>query len=236
MSIQVAAGLARRGRRVLLLDMDPQGSASNWAVGTRNEVSMAHFLVRPDVDVKTLVVSTNMGFDIVPGGQFTKSAYSQIQAAADPTAMFVLQDRLVPLEDSYDDIIADTPPSLGQAQTLTLSFVEQMLLIASCEPMSAISIEDSLKMWDQFRNPRLNKDLKLLGILPTKLDKRYRAYKGILKAYQSAYPEKILEPMRITSAYDDAYTHHESVYDRQEPTHKAVEDVDRLIDTYLAHV
>ena len=170
-AVNLAACIAEMGKRTLLVDMDPQGGCA-VCLGmdtTTMERSIYDALVRPDVALKDVVVSTDFSFDLAPATIDLAGAEIELKQAL--AAETVLQRRLRPLRDSYDYIVIDTPPSLGILTVNSLTAATKVLIPISAEYMALRGLRMLL---DTLQNVRevTNPGLEILGILATRYDSR----------------------------------------------------------------
>jgi len=172
-TVNLAASLAHvHGRRVLIVDMDPQGNATRSAVGGRSipeSLTMRQVLVadpvRP-VNIEDIFMETDIpGLTVAPADLSLSEA--DYKLVSRPGRELVLKEALRTVLQSFDYVIIDSPPSLG---ILTLNaLTASQGVIVPCET-GFLSIEglhyvlDVLKLAQAKRNP----DLRLLGVLPTK--------------------------------------------------------------------
>ena len=204
-SVNLAAALAERGRRVLLLDLDPQGQASDHfgmrAIGA--ETPMLRVL-QGSLSIADAAQPTPFKVDVIAGGQALAAAEPMLQAEAG--GEMVLRERLEEMPaDRWDTIILDCPPSLG---ALNLSALAAANLLLVPLPLNGADL-DGLgllsRTMEQVRR-RINPGLKLLGILPNKVGAKTVLSRHVLDDVERHFPGSLFEQTirqdtRIAEAY-----------------------------------
>ena len=170
-TVNLAACLAAEGKRVLLVDMDPQGG-SVVCLGmdtTVVEQSVYDALVRPNVGIADVILETDFDFHLVPSNIDLAGAEVELKQAL--AAETVLQRKLKPVMGRYDFILIDTPPSLGILTVNSLTAAHGVLIPISTEYMALRGLRmllDTLENIKEVTNP----DLEILGLLATRYDTR----------------------------------------------------------------
>lgn len=175
-AVNLGAELARRGRRVLLVDTDPQGCAgAALGLPLDAEPSLAETLDqdRPLADAVRKV----HGLDVVPAG----FELARVEAEGRATR---LADVLRPIARRYDFVLFDCPPSLGPLTVASLRAASEVLVTVQCEYLALRRLAAMLAIVDEL--PRL----RVLGILPTMLDARTVHQREVLEEIRSELGKK----------------------------------------------
>ncbi|MEE8518160.1 MAG: AAA family ATPase [Dehalococcoidia bacterium] len=170
-AVNLAACIAEKGHRTLLVDMDPQGGCA-VCLGmdtTTMETSVYDALVKPNTSVADVLITTDFGFDMAPANIDLAGAEIELKQAL--AAETVLQRRLGPVLDKYDYIVIDTPPSLGILTVNSLTAATQVLIPIAAEYMALRGLRMLLDTLENVREVT-NPGLKVLGILATRYDSR----------------------------------------------------------------
>ena len=167
-AVNVAACLAARGARVLLLDLDPQANATS-ALGL--EPIEGHSIYGPllgDGSVAQMVVPTRWeDLWIIPGD--IDLAGAEIEVARKEDHLTRLRSALEPLREdaTFDFMLLDCPPSLGILMTNALAAADELLVPLQCEYFALEGLSKIVHVVEQIRNTGANPNLKIGGILMT---------------------------------------------------------------------
>jgi chromosome partitioning protein len=170
-AVNLTACIAEAGKRTLLVDMDPQGGcAVCLGMDTTTMVkSIYDALVRPDVGIADVRVTTDFNFDLAPANIDLAGAEIELKQAL--AAETVLQRKLKPVLDQYDYIVIDTPPSLGILTVNSLTAANRVLIPIAAEYMALRGLRMLLDTLDNVREVT-NPGLKVMGIIATRYDAR----------------------------------------------------------------
>jgi chromosome partitioning protein len=171
-TINLGAGLAEYGRRVLLVDMDPQGALSA-GLGVPHyelEKTIHNVLVEPRVSIDDVLLSTRIKhMDLVPSNIDLSAA--EIQLVNEVGREQTLGRALHPVLDRYDYVLIDCQPSLGLLTVNGLACSDGVVIPTECEFFSLRGLALLTDTVDKVRD-RLNPKLEISGILLTRYDPR----------------------------------------------------------------
>ncbi len=190
-AINLASGVAAKGKKTLLVDMDPQGNASSGiGVDNRGLQKTVYEALIGKIDVKEAIVSTAVeNLDVLPSNQNLVGA--EIELVLTERREFILKEMLKNL-DGYDYVIIDCPPSLG---ILTLnSIVAARLLVVplQCEYYSLEGLSYLIKTIKIVKR-ELNPSLEILGILLTMFDGRNNLSKTVYDEIVKHFGDKVFK-------------------------------------------
>ncbi len=177
-AINLASGCALQGKRILLMDLDPQ-SNSTLSFITQNNINGSAYELLTDLesDIEKFIYRTDtIGLDLIPSK--INLAKLESKLVGDFDAVFKLKDRIEPLRDKYDLIIFDTPPTLGLITVNALVAATHILIPIQASYFALEGTDDLLDTIEKVRS-RPNPDLKLLGVLVTLVDKRTSLAKDV---------------------------------------------------------
>ncbi|QGF25293.1 AAA family ATPase [Raineyella fluvialis] len=190
-TINLGAALAETGRRVLLVDLDPQGSLSvGLGVNPHElELSIYNLLLGARVDVDDVLADTPVeGMDILPSNIDLSAA--EIQLVAEVAREQSLTRVLDPLRDRYDVILVDCAPSLGLLTVNALTAADYVVIPLECEFFALRGVallQDTIKRVQD----RLNHRLTILGLLGTMYDGRTLHSREVLQTVVDAFGDQV---------------------------------------------
>lgn len=186
--------LAELGRRVLLVDLDPQACLT-FSVGINPDM-LEHSL--HDVFVRTLKVADArravdgaVGLDILPST--IDLAGSEVHLLTRTGREHVLDRALATVRDDYDIILIDCPPSLGVLTINGLTAASEVLIPLQCEALSHRGVGQLLETIDDVRM-FANAQLEVRGVIATMYDERTRHGRSVLEDVKERYGLPVLEP------------------------------------------
>ena len=192
-TINLGAALAEYGRRVLLVDFDPQGALSvGLGANPHNlDLSIYNVLLQDDVKVEDVLIKTNVdGLHLLPANIDLSAA--EIQLVSEVAREMALARVLRPLRKDYDFILIDCQPSLGLLAINALTCAHGVLIPLECEFFSLRGVALLLDTIDKVRE-RLNFDLELEGILATMYDSRTTHSRQVLQRVVEAFGDKVYQ-------------------------------------------
>lgn len=201
--------LAKQGMRVLLVDCDPQGSATlhlGIAPGEREEEerTLAHMLVKELPTMEAVVSVCDGLFDLIPSSIYLAEVEASL--ATDPLAGLALQSKMEEVADRYDVIVLDCPPNLGFVSVSALVAADALIVPSQTEMLSVMGIPALLKTMERVRR-RAKTRCKVLGILPTLFNARRMVDQEMLRRLQSFAQESglaLYPPVKDASDYGKA--------------------------------
>ena len=215
-ALNIAAGLARKDRRVLIVDTDPQANASLVLLGAKLfelPHSIYDILLEPDRHVRDVVVPTPIaGLDLAPSQ--TSLANAELNLASVRGRERVLRRGMSPGLEDYQYILIDCPPSLG---LLTIN-----ALLAAGEvhipiAMTYLALEGVGQVMDAIEAVKRELDhptLSITGVIPTFFDGRTRLSREILHSIRDHFGEVVFATsIRKNVKLDEAQSHHQSIFD-----------------------
>jgi chromosome partitioning protein len=192
-TINLGAALAEYGRRVLLVDFDPQGALSvGLGVNPHNlEVSVYNVLMDSDVTAEDIRIKTDIaGLHLLPANIDLSAA--EIQLVNEVAREMALARVLRPVLKEYDFILIDCQPSLGLLALNALTVAHGVLIPLECEFFSLRGVALLLDTIDKVRE-RLNFDLELEGILATMYDSRTTHCRQVLQRVVEAFGDRVYQ-------------------------------------------
>jgi chromosome partitioning protein len=192
-TINLGAALAEYGRKVLLVDFDPQGALSvGLGVNPHNlDLSIYNLLMQDDVSIDDILIKTDVAqLHLLPANIDLSAA--EIQLVTEVAREMALARILRPVLRDYDFILIDCQPSLGLLAINALTVSHGVLIPLECEFFSLRGVALLLDTIDKVRE-RLNFDLELEGILATMYDSRTTHCRQVLQRVVEAFGDKVYQ-------------------------------------------
>lgn len=188
-SINLAASLAATQRRVLLVDMDPQGNATMGSGVNKKEldVSITEVLL-DDADPKTVIVTTKGVYDLLPANSDLTAV--EIELLQKSSRELCLKKILSPLETSYDFILIDCPPTLNMLTVNALAAATGVIIPMQCEYFALEGLSDLLDTLDSLRRT-VNPTLQVAGVLRTMYDPRNSLTREVSNQLSEYFGDKL---------------------------------------------
>ena len=184
-TVNLAAALAEQGRRVLVVDLDPQGNSTSW-LGIRNPDQGAFELLTGAMDVNTLVRETAVaGVSAIAA---TASLNGIERALArEMGAEMTLRRRLAGLDAArWDYVLLDTPPTLGMLTLNALAAVEELIVPVEAHVLALAGVAQLIETVQTVKE-RLNPGLAIAGVVACRVDLRTRHSADVIDSLRSAF-------------------------------------------------
>jgi chromosome partitioning protein len=191
-TFNLGVALTRLGRRVLLVDLDPQAalSVSTGIAIAHLQTSIYQALLDDRVDPLPIICQTISQVDVLPAT--IDLAAAEVELVNMTLRELVLRDVLAKVRSRYDHILIDCPPSLGLLTVNALAAADQVLIPLQCEFLATRGLTLLLKTLDKIQ-ARLNRDLRIAGILPTIFDGRTSHANEILAELRANFPGQVFD-------------------------------------------
>lgn len=190
-TVSLGAALAGYGRKVLLVDFDPQGALSIALGLNPNEMepTVYNLLTSPDCHVGDVIVSTEVeGLDLLPAN--IDLAAAEIQLVTEVGREYALQRALAPVVPEYDVILIDCQPSLGLLTVNALTSSTDVIIPMETEYFALRGVALLKDTLDKVIS-RLNPNLRILGVLPTMYDPRTLHSREVMETVTNAFGDLV---------------------------------------------
>jgi chromosome partitioning protein len=190
-TINLGAALAEYGRRVLLVDFDPQGALSVGLGIQPHELdsSVYNLLVEPGVSARDVLIKTNVdGLDLLPSN--IDLAGAEVQLVHEVGREYVLGGVLEPVLPEYDIVLIDCQPSLGLLTVNALACADGVIVPLECEYFAMRGVALLRETIDKVSR-RLNPKLGMDGLLATMYDSRTLHTREVLSSVVSGFGDKV---------------------------------------------
>jgi len=208
----LAAGIARMGKKVLLVDADSQANASFGAGVTDPLYTLAEVL-RGRVTAADAIVSSAIGFDVLPAG----NALDGVELAGLDIKLFV--DAIKSVVGQYDCVVIDTKPNMGYLTAASVTVADRLIIPTEAEPYATTGLLHFVQLINT-----AGAASKLTGILITAYNKQRRGHVTTEEAIRGLFGDKVFRTViRINTAITDAQSWQKSIYDYAPSSNGAVD-------------
>lgn len=191
-AINLASALAGYGRKVLLVDFDPQGALSAGLGVVAHEIKTIYdLMVEKDLNVEEVIVKTSVkNLDVIPANIDLSAA--EVQLVNEVAREQILARILRPVLGNYDVIIIDCQPSLGLLTVNALTAAHGVLIPLNCEFFALRGVALLIETIEKVRD-RLNPAIKLDGILATMYDPRTLHAREVVERLYEAFGDQVFD-------------------------------------------
>ncbi len=207
-AINIAAGLAETGRRVLLVDCDGQGNVGA-SLGIRGEKTLYHVLVQGTA-VEEAVVTVRQNLDIITSNETLAAA--ELHLATQPARHRILRERLGSRVHGYDVVVLDCAPALSLMNQNALVYADGVVVPVSCDYLSLVGVRQVLRTLGDVKRI-LKHDVEIMGVVPTFYDVRNRISRDALTALQKHFKDKCALPVRVNTKLREAPSAKQTIFE-----------------------
>jgi chromosome partitioning protein len=191
-AINLASALAGYGRKVLLVDFDPQGALSAGLGVVAHDIKTIYdLMVEKDLKVQDVILPTSVkNLDVIPANIDLSAA--EVQLVNEVAREQILARVLRPVTDNYDVVIIDCQPSLGLLTVNALTAAHGVLIPLNCEFFALRGVALLIETIEKVRD-RLNPAIKLDGILATMYDPRTLHAREVVERLYEAFGNQVFD-------------------------------------------
>ncbi|MBQ5845849.1 MAG: ParA family protein [Selenomonadaceae bacterium] len=188
-SVNLSAAFAEMGKKVLLIDCDPQGNATSGLGIEKDglELSIYDALIN-DTPMEEIIIQTQFGLDMVPSVMDLAGAEVELVNLDDK--QYRLKKAVELVKDKYDYILIDCPPSLGHVTLNALTAADSVLLPLQCE-FYALEGLSQLLSTVQLVQEQLNENLRIEGLVLTMYDSRTNLAEQVVEEVKTHFPDMV---------------------------------------------
>lgn len=218
-TINVGAGLCLQGKKVLLVDLDPQANLTySLRMNSQRLDTTIYDVLKGGADPNEAIINHN-GFDILPSSIDLSGA--EMEFANEPARETLLKNTLAKLSKGYDYILIDCPPNLGLLTLNAFTAVREVFIVLQSEYLALHGLS---KLMDVIKvvKDRLNADIEISGIICTLFDGRKNLNKEVVSHIKDYFGEKVFETIiRDNVALAEAPSHHKTIFEYDPESHGA---------------
>lgn len=208
-TVNLAVGLARRKKRVLLVDLDPQGNTTSGFGQRPSEKGSIYEVFRGEAQMEEILLPIEKNLDLIPSSR-DLAAFSMEKEEKSPG---LLIEKLEPILENYDYILIDCPPSLGLLSLNALVAAHSVLIPIQCEYYALEGLSQLMETVEMMQRG-LNPGLFLEGVLLNMVDKRNNLTKDVAMEVRRFFKDKVYQseiPRNVRLA--EAPSYGMSIYD-----------------------
>lgn len=224
-AVNLAASLAERRQKILLIDLDPQANATS-ALGLEKKADGSLYMpLLGEADLRSKIVSTDVpNLELIPSEMDLAGA--EVDIARSDRYLHRLRDALAPLADakSYHYILIDCPPSLGILTCNALAAAHALIIPVQCEYLALEGLTMIVRLVQQLRDSGANPNLEIEGIVMTMFDGRTRLAAQVAEEVRSHFGADVYEtliPRNIRISEAPSFGKPVGLYDPRSPGAKA---------------
>ncbi|RLB89926.1 MAG: chromosome partitioning protein ParA [Deltaproteobacteria bacterium] len=207
-SVNLGAGLALAGYKVLLVDTDTQGQSS-YILGKKPKAGLTELLTK-ELTPDECVVQARKNLWILGGGK-SLAGVKWIIDRKSFGAEWTLSEAMKPLEHQYDFILIDTSPGWDQLIVNVLFYATEVLVPVALEVMPLHGLSEFMKSLGSIQKYR--NEISLKYILPTFLDTRIKGPQRLYSELKKLYPEYVCTPIRYSESLAEAPSFGKSIFE-----------------------
>jgi chromosome partitioning protein len=226
--VNLAHGLSLQGNRVLIIDLDPQGSVGYY-LGLHPKKTVYDLLIK-GASISDCTVAARPNMDVICSNERLYPA--ELSMATMPQKERLLSTRLASLS-GYDFVLLDCAPSMNLLNQNALLVASELILPVSMEYMSLMGVKQLLKNI-RLMNTLLQKQIVVSKVVPTFYDKRQSKSKRILESLSRVFPGLVSSPIHASLSLSEAPGHHMTVFE-YDPKSKGASDYHHLTREVLTH-
>ena len=188
-SVNLSAAFAEMGKKVLLIDCDPQGNATSGLGIEKDglELSIYDALIN-DTPMEEIIIQTQFGLGVVPSVMDLAGAEVELVNLEDK--QYRLKKTVELVKEKYDYILIDCPPSLGHVTLNALTAADSVLLPLQCE-FYALEGLSQLLSTVQLVQEQLNEKLRIEGLVLTMYDSRTNLAEQVVEEVKTHFPDMV---------------------------------------------
>jgi chromosome partitioning protein len=232
-AVNLAAGLAERDQRVMLIDTDAQGNVG-VSLGVSGEQSLYHVLV-DGVDPVDVSIPVRSSLDVVTSDCTLAAAEIWLAQQAPDERSRILTRRLNlnSISRRYDYVVLDCGPSLNLLNQNALSYADEVVIPVTCDYLALVGVKQVLRTLKDIER-HLHHAVRVSAVLPTFFDARTRLAREVLSTLRGHFKLKCLNPIRLNTRLAEAPSHRKTIYEYA-PQSNGAKDYTRVVEWLITN-
>jgi chromosome partitioning protein len=186
-AINIGAGLNKLGKTVLLIDLDPQANLSQ-SLGIIEQERNIYGALRGEYKLEPIQILK--GLDLIPSTLDLSGA--EVELSGEAGREYILRELIEPLRSSYDYILIDSPPSLGLLTINAFTASDEILIPLQAQYLALQGLAKLIEVVDKIKK-RLNKDLRIGGVIVTQYDSRKVLNRDVVDTIEAHFKEDVFK-------------------------------------------
>ena len=188
-AVNLSTSLAKKGKKVILIDGDPQGNATSGLGVEKDLDNSIYDVLVEEVDIKTTLQDTCVKtLKVCPSNMDLAGA--EVELVSQMSREFRLKEKIDPIKDEFDYIIIDCPPSLGLITLNSFTAADSVLIPVQCEYYALEGLGQLLNTINLVKK-HLNKNLEIEGAVLTMYDMRTNLSNQVVKEVKRYFDDKV---------------------------------------------
>jgi chromosome partitioning protein len=225
-AINIASGLAKHGKKVLLIDLDPQGNIAS-SLWIKSEHTLYDLLI-DGVDPYKCMTTVTENLDVITSDNSLHKA--ELILSGQPNREMVLKRALSSIQD-YDYVLLDCPPTLNLLNYNALIYSDETFIPVSTDYLGMEGLRKMIDVLQQIEEVFDHK-VKISAVIPTMFDKRSKLARETLNEIKQGFNGEVTEPIRINTKLKEAPKNGKSIFDYYKSANGA-KDYQKIVERLL---
>jgi len=225
-AVNIAAGLSRENKRVLIIDLDPQGNVAHSLTSSK-EKNLYHFLMGECSHIDCLT-SLGHNLDLIHSNETLTKAEVLLLDNERPEK--VLSERFSDI-NSYDYVIIDCAPSLGLLNQNAMLYADEAIIPVTTSYLALTGLSYMIEAIEEI-NRHFGHDLKVTSIITTMHDVRNKINKKMLTKLENDHGNLVSDPIRVNSKLAEAPVSGKSIF-AYDPKSRGAMDYGKIVKTII---
>lgn len=229
--VNLGAGLAIRGSRVLCIDLDAQGNLAAY-FGLQPSLGLPQLLM-DHTPVDACIVNARPNLDLIASDPSLMLAEGALWQMADDTEARLALGRQIGSINSYDYLILDHSPSASLINESGLSFAEELIVPVSMDYLALLGVRQVIQVMRSLAES-LGHYTRLAMVVPTFFDNRLRKDREVMQILHKHFGERVTLPIHKNVSLSESSAHHKSIYEYA-PSSTGAMDYAQLVERVAAN-